>query len=179
VTLHRPSNVDSKGALTAIFDILRLVSEKVELIYPVHPRAKGMLERYGLLEKLTGLNSLSLIDPLGYLDFVRLMKDSRFVLTDSGGIQEESTALGIPCLTMRENTERPVTVTQGTNILVGKDVRRIVRGVTNVLREKFKRGTVPALWDGKASQRIGGIIRNHLADGQNGASVTRWLGAEG
>ena len=163
VTLHRPSNVDSNGSLSEIYDILRLVSEKIKLIYPVHPRTRIMLERYGLLEKLTALTNLRLTDPLGYLDFVRLMKDSRFVLTDSGGIQEETTALGVPCLTMRENTERPVTVTQGTNTLVGKDKRRIARCVTNILRGNFKQGTVPALWDGRASQRIADIIRNHLA----------------
>ena len=164
VTLHRPSNVDSDMSLSEIFDILQLVSEKIKLVYPLHPRTKIMLKRHGLLEKLTALTNLRLTDPLGYLDFVRLMKDSRFVLTDSGGIQEETTALGIPCLTMRGNTERPITVTQGTNILVGKDMRRIVRGVTNVLRGKFKRGTVPALWDGRASQRIAGIIRDQIVD---------------
>lgn len=160
VTLHRPSNVDSNGSLSEIYDILRTVSEKIELVYPLHPRTRIMLERYGLLEKFTTLNNLRLTDPLGYLDFVRLMKDSRFVLTDSGGIQEETTALGIPCLTMRGNTERPVTMTQGTNTLVGKDTRRIARCVATILRGNFKRGTVPGLWDGRASQRIAGIIRS-------------------
>jgi UDP-N-acetylglucosamine 2-epimerase (non-hydrolysing) len=171
VTLHRPSNVDSKESLSAIYDILRLVSEKIELIYPVHPRAQDMLKRYGLLEKLTALANLRLTIPLGYLDFVRLMKTSRFVLTDSGGIQEETTALGIPCLTMRGNTERPVTVKQGTNTLVGKDMPRIVRGVTNVLSGKFKRSIVPALWDGMASGRIAAVIQDQLVDHPVVASV--------
>jgi UDP-N-acetylglucosamine 2-epimerase (non-hydrolysing) len=130
-----------------------------------------MLKRYGLLEKSPAINNLLLTDPLGYLDFVRLMKDSRFALTDSGGIQEETTALGIPCLTMRENTERPVTVTQGTNILVGKDMRRIERCVTNVLKGKFKQGTVPALWDGRASERIVDIISYQLTGCQGRAKT--------
>lgn len=164
VTLHRPANVDSDGSLLEIYDILRIISEKIELIYPLHPRSRSMLKKHGLIEKLTALTNLHLTEPLGYLDFIRLMKDSRFVITDSGGIQEETTALGLPCLTMRENTERPVTVTEGTNTLVGKDMRKIVRGVTNVLRGKFKRGTVPALWDGRASQRIVAIIRDCLPD---------------
>jgi UDP-N-acetylglucosamine 2-epimerase (non-hydrolysing) len=166
VTLHRPANVDSNGSLSEIYDILRLVSEKIALVYPVHPRTRIMLDRYGMLEKLTSLASLCLIDPLGYLDFVRLVKESKFVLTDSGGIQEETTTLGVPCLTMRENTERPVTVTLGTNILVGKDRQKVDKCVTNVLRGKFKWGTVPTLWDGKASQRIAGIIRDRLSDHQ-------------
>lgn len=127
VTLHRPANVDSNGTLSEVYDILRLVSEKIELVYPAHPRTRSMLERFGLLEKWEDLTNLRFIDPLGYLDFVRLMRDSRFLLTDSGGIQEETTALGIPCLTMRENTERPVTVTRGTNTLVGKDKGKIDR----------------------------------------------------
>jgi len=164
VTLHRPSNVDSDTSLSEICDILQLVSEKIKLVYPLHPRTKIMLKKHGLLGKLTVLTNLGLIDPLGYLDFVKLMKESTLVLTDSGGIQEETTALGVPCLTIRENTERPATVTQGTNTLVGKDKQKIARCVTKVLRGKFKRGTVPALWDGKASQRIAGIIMDHLAD---------------
>jgi UDP-N-acetylglucosamine 2-epimerase (non-hydrolysing) len=160
VTLHRPSNVDSDMSLSEICDILQLVSENIKLVYPLHPRTKIMLKKYGLFKKLTALNNLRLIDPLGYLDFVRLMKDSRFVLTDSGGIQEETTALGVPCLTIRENTERPITVTQGTNILVGKDKEKIDRCVTNILKGNVKQGRVPALWDGRASQRIAGIIRD-------------------
>ena len=156
VTLHRPANVDSDGSLLEIYDILRKVCEKIELIYPVHPRTKSMMDRFGLLKKLKELTNLRLIDPLGYLDFVKLMKDSRFVVTDSGGIQEETTALGIPCLTMRCNTERPVTLTQGSNILVGKDKAKIYRCVMKILRENYKLGSVPDLWDGKASQRIVG-----------------------
>jgi UDP-N-acetylglucosamine 2-epimerase (non-hydrolysing) len=173
VTLHRPSNVDSNGSLSAIYDIFRLVSEKIELVYPVHPRTRSMMERFGLLEKLKELTNLRLTDPLGYLDFVRLMKDSRFVLTDSGGIQEETTALGVPCLTMRENTERPCTVKQSTNTLVGMDKQRIARSVPNILKGKFKRGTVPALWDGRASQRIAGIFRDRLAGCSGYQKVTR------
>jgi UDP-N-acetylglucosamine 2-epimerase (non-hydrolysing) len=164
VTLHRPSNVDSNGSLLAIYDILRLVTEKIKLVYSVHPRARSMLERHGLLKKLTSLDNLILTDPLGYLDFVRLMKDSRFVLTDSGGIQEETTALGIPCLTMRENTERPITVTQGTNALVGNDRVKIDRHITNILEGNIKQGRAPDLWDGRASLRIAGVIRDELVD---------------
>jgi UDP-N-acetylglucosamine 2-epimerase (non-hydrolysing) len=164
VTLHRPSNVDSDASLSEICDILQLVSEKIQLVYPPHPRTKIMLKKHGLLGKLTVLTNLRLTEPLGYLDFVKLMNESKFVLTDSGGIQEETTALGVPCLTIRKNTERLVTVTQGTNTLVGKNKRRIDRCVTNILKGNFKQGTVPALWDGKASQRMAGIIRIQLAD---------------
>jgi len=164
VTLHRPANVDSDRSLLEIYDILRIVSEKIELIYPVHPRTRTMLKKHGLIKKLTDLTNLRLTEPLGYLDFVKLMKESRLVLTDSGGIQEETTALGVPCLTIRENTERPATVKHGTNTLVGKDKQKIARCVTNILRENFKQGKVPALWDGTASQRIAGIIRDQIVD---------------
>jgi UDP-N-acetylglucosamine 2-epimerase (non-hydrolysing) len=160
VTLHRPSNVDSDASLSEICDILQLVSENIKLVYPLHPRTKIMLKKHGLLGKLTVLTNLRLTDPLGYLDFVKLMKGSKFVLTDSGGIQEETTALRVPCLTIRENTERPVTVTQGTNTLVGKDKGKIARSLANIMRGTFKRGMVPVLWDGKASQRIAGIVRD-------------------
>jgi UDP-N-acetylglucosamine 2-epimerase (non-hydrolysing) len=132
-----------------------------------------MLKKHGLIEKLTALTNLRLTDPLGYLDFVKLMKESTLVLTDSGGIQEETTALGVPCLTIRENTERPATVKQGTNTLVGKDKQRIDRCVTNILKENFRQGKVPALWDGKASQRIARIIRDHLDNRPSRSKATR------
>jgi len=163
VTLHRPSNVDSDASLSEICGILQLVSDNIKLVYPLHPRTKIMLKKHGMLGKLTALKNLQLTDPLSYLDFVKLMKESRLVLTDSGGIQEETTALRVPCLTMRENTERPITVIQGTNTLVGKDRRKIARCVTNILKGNFKMGTVPPdLWDGRASQRIAGILRTKV-----------------
>lgn len=164
VTLHRPSNVDSDASLSEICDILQLVSENIKLVYPLHPRTKIMLKKHGLLSTLTVLKNLQLTDPLSYLDFVKLMKESRLVLTDSGGIQEETTALGVPCLTIRENTERPVTVTQGTNTLVGKDKKKIDRCVANILKGNVKQHRVPTLWDGRASQRIAGIIVGQLSD---------------
>jgi UDP-N-acetylglucosamine 2-epimerase (non-hydrolysing) len=162
LTLHRPSNVDSKMSLSKIYEILRFISEKLTIVYPIHPRTKKMLETFGLLSTYEGLSGLKMIEPLGYIDFIKLVKDSRFVLTDSGGIQEETTVMKIPCLTMRENTERPVTIRQGTNVLVGTDKARIVTHVKRILTGKSKKSKIPRFWDGKTAGRIVSIIRNAL-----------------
>ena len=150
LTLHRPSNVDSPERLNELLSAVDSVGEQLPVIFPVHPRTEQRLAQAGVLMH----QSLRFIRPLGYLDFLCLLSQARVVLTDSGGIQEETTALGVPCLTLRENTERPVTVTQGTNLLVGTDPARIVRAVRDSLATKRKIGCIPPLWDGHAAERI-------------------------
>ncbi|MEQ8207200.1 MAG: UDP-N-acetylglucosamine 2-epimerase (non-hydrolyzing) [Gammaproteobacteria bacterium] len=160
VTLHRPSNVDSESTLRQIFSALNEISESLPLVFPVHPRTNACMKRHniGVADQIT------LVEPLGYHEFLNLWKDATLVLTDSGGLQEETTALGIPCLTIRENTERPITVTEGTNTLVGTDRTRIVNAALALL----KRDTTvsararPALWDGRASYRILDILAKEL-----------------
>lgn len=150
VTLHRPSNVDDKDILTSIISALNSIAEKLPLIFPVHPRTRANLQKYGL----TVSSSITLTGPLSYMDFLNLWKDSVIIMTDSGGLQEESTSLGIPCLTLRDNTERPVTVEEGTNLLVGTDYENILREALNILNGQGKTGRRPVLWDGFAAERI-------------------------
>jgi UDP-N-acetylglucosamine 2-epimerase (non-hydrolysing) len=154
LTLHRPSNVDSEKSLAEIFGIIEFISQQIKIIYPLHPRTKKMIKRHKFLKQFESLENLLMIDPLGYCDFIKLVKESKFVLTDSGGIQEETTCIKIPCLTIRENTERPVTLKKGTNYLVGRDKQKIARLVRNILKGKTKEGIVPKLWDGKTAHRI-------------------------
>jgi UDP-N-acetylglucosamine 2-epimerase (non-hydrolysing) len=154
-TLHRPSNVDQPEGLRNILLALHDISRNVPVVFPVHPRTRQRLRQLGL-EQLNG--GLRLVDPLGYLDFLALQASAAVVMTDSGGVQEETTFLGVPCLTMRENTERPVTVTVGTNTLIGQDTDRLRGEVARVLRRDGKRGTIPPLWDGRASERIADFI---------------------
>ena len=130
------------------------MSEAIPIVFSVHPRTKGRLESFGLLEKLKAVSGIQLLTPLGYLDFLALTSQSRVIVTDSGGLQEESTALGIPCLTMRENTERPVTVTEGTSTLCGSDAQLLHENLRAVLNGTYKQGKCPELWDGKAAERI-------------------------
>ncbi len=152
VTLHRPSNVDDKQTLSHIIGCLARLSKDVPVIFPVHPRTKTRLESYGLWENVDGLNGMSLIEPLGYHDSICLVENSRFVLTDSGGLQEETTFLNIPCLTLRPNTERPVTITQGTNRLTSLET--LDEDIEYVLNGYSTPGKVPELWDGKTGERI-------------------------
>jgi len=153
VTLHRPSNVDSLPALRESLGILKDVAARLPLIWPVHPRAKLNIERFGLSPLLAGAR-ITLLPPQGYLEMLGLIGQARLVLTDSGGIQEETTALAVPCLTMRDNTERPITVEQGTNTLVGRNRARTLDCVDDILRNGGKRGRTPELWDGHAAERI-------------------------
>jgi UDP-N-acetylglucosamine 2-epimerase (non-hydrolysing) len=155
VTLHRPSNVDNRQILIEIIKALEEISNDVPILFPIHPRTR---EHLRALELEIDRKRLRLVDPVGYLEFLSLQKGAAFVITDSGGIQEETTFLGIPCLTVRENTERPITVELGTNILVGQDVDRLKEEVYRVLDGKGKKGKVPPLWDGKAGERIANII---------------------
>ncbi len=158
VTLHRPSNVDSHENLARILEALITVQEQLPLVFPVHPRTRKMLQTFGLEEKIQSAVNLKLTNPLGYLDFLKLMVHAKLALTDSGGIQEETTVLGVPCITMRENTERPVTVEVGTNIVIGNSPVRIVEECNRILAGNGKKGALPELWDGHAAERIVRIL---------------------
>ena len=162
LTLHRPSNVDDPGVLTRLLDALEVVQRDLPLVFPAHPRTRENLERFGLAERLAGFANLRILEPLGYLDFLRLMASARVVLTDSGGIQEETTILQVPCLTLRENTERPITVEMGTNQIVGQDPERIVSAWRRVEAGPAPSGRVPPLWDGRAAQRIVEVLTGAL-----------------
>ncbi|MEM3658727.1 MAG: UDP-N-acetylglucosamine 2-epimerase (non-hydrolyzing) [Candidatus Hadarchaeum sp.] len=159
LTLHRPSNVDVPDVLAGIIDALEEIQSRLPIIFPAHPRTMRRIQEFGLEGKIARMSNLRVIKPLGYLEFLNLMANARLVLTDSGGIQEETTILGIPCLTLRDNTERPVTILQGTNTLVGTDPGRIVAEAFNVLSGRAKVGRMPELWDGHASERIVGILK--------------------
>jgi UDP-N-acetylglucosamine 2-epimerase (non-hydrolysing) len=156
VTLHRPSNVDDAGMLRSILDTLSSISNDLPVIFPMHPRTRQRISDFGLTVSSNG--NLHVIDPLGYLEFLALENNAHVVITDSGGIQEETTYLRVPCLTVRENTERPVTVETGTNIIVGHNMARLHDEVSAILDGNAKQGKIPPLWDGKASERIANII---------------------
>ncbi|RJG07050.1 UDP-N-acetylglucosamine 2-epimerase (non-hydrolyzing) [Noviherbaspirillum cavernae] len=161
LTLHRPSNVDDAATLRTLLECVREMSVRLPVIFPVHPRTRQMVERFGLARILDAPTILQL-PPVGYLQMLGLMKDARIVLTDSGGLQEETTALGIPCVTLRENTERPITATEGTNTIVGRDPERILAAFDDVMRTGGKRGRIPELWDGNAAKRIALAIQEWL-----------------
>lgn len=158
LTLHRPTNVDDPKKLKKLLGILKKIARIVPVVFPVHPRTKKMLVEHKLEHKF-----LTTVRPQGYLDFLKLMMDAAFVLTDSGGIQEETTVLGVPCLTLRENTERPVTVTKGTNTVVGLDGKKIINTVHAIMKGKPKRGKTPSLWDGHTAERICKALHERLA----------------
>jgi UDP-N-acetylglucosamine 2-epimerase (non-hydrolysing) len=159
LTLHRPSNVDRAPVLGGILSAIDEIQRELPVVFPVHPRTRKRFEEFGLTAKIASMNGLHLCEPLGYLEFLGLTSSAKMVLTDSGGLQEETTVLGIPCLTLRENTERPVTISEGTNVLVGADPRRILSEAHAVLGGRGKGGRVPSLWDGKASERVADVIR--------------------
>jgi UDP-N-acetylglucosamine 2-epimerase (non-hydrolysing) len=154
MTLHRPSNVDDRGTLSGILDALKQVGERLPIVFPIHPRTRDRIKEFGLLERVRKQSSLLLTEPLGYLDFLHLYSNSRLVLTDSGGLQEETTVLGIPCLTLRRNTERPITVTEGTNRVVGSDPNTIIREAIAALERPAGAHQIPELWDGRTAARI-------------------------
>jgi UDP-N-acetylglucosamine 2-epimerase (non-hydrolysing) len=161
-TLHRPANVDARETLLATLDALSAIAARMPLVFPVHPRTVARARDLGLVDRLQKTPGLRTIDPLGHHDFVTLMASARLVATDSGGIQEETTALGIPCLTMRGGTERPVTVDEGTNIVVGLDVAKIGREVDAIVDGRGKRGRIPEGWDGKTGERIADALVRFL-----------------
>ena len=165
LTLHRPSNVDDGAQLAALLDALGQLSRQLPLLFPIHPRTQAALRLAGLQDRLAQL-PLVCLPPLGYLEMLGLMQGARLVLTDSGGIQEESTALGVPCLTLRDNTERPVTVSDGTNTLAGTHPPTILALARAILETGGKRGRLPPLWDGHAAARIA-------------AAIVPWLAAHG
>ena len=161
VTLHRPSNVDEPEVLGRLLETLTEISRRVPLIFPVHPRTRARMQAFGL-ERQLPRNSVLQTPPLGYLELLGLMAKARLVLSDSGGIQEETTALGVPCITLRDNTERPITVEQGTNTVVGTDPAAIHATVDDILATGGKRGRVPELWDGRAAERIADLMLSRL-----------------
>jgi UDP-N-acetylglucosamine 2-epimerase (non-hydrolysing) len=162
VTLHRPVNVDNKQNLEKILEVFERIAERSKIVFPVHPRTRKMMEQFGLGKRLSEIKNLLLTEPIGYLDFLCLMDNAALILTDSGGIQEESTFLRVPCLTLRENTERPVTVEIGSNQIMGLNVEKIIGKGMDVFDGKPKIGMVPELWDGKAAERIAKILVNSL-----------------
>jgi len=162
VTMHRPSNVDDPASLGSLLDILARVGERLPLVWPMHPRTRANIDRLGMAQRLASIR-MACLPPQGYLEMVGLLSGARLVLTDSGGVQEETTALGVPCLTMRPNTERPITVEQGTNTLVPRDAAVVLRLVGDVLASGGKRGRTPELWDGHAAGRIADHLAGWLA----------------
>jgi UDP-N-acetylglucosamine 2-epimerase (non-hydrolysing) len=156
VTLHRPSNVDEPEMLSEIMVTLNEISQDLPVIFPVHPRTRKRISDFGL--QISDNGRLNLSGPMRYLNFLSLQKNATVVITDSGGIQEETTSLDVPCLTVRQNTERPITVEMGTNIVVGQDMKRLKSEVHNILDGKGKKGRMPPSWDGKASERIADIV---------------------
>ncbi|MCC7498581.1 MAG: UDP-N-acetylglucosamine 2-epimerase (non-hydrolyzing) [Bryobacterales bacterium] len=157
-TLHRPSNVDSPETLAPLIGVLRQASRRMPVVFPAHPRTRQRMEAAGIRQ-----DGLLLVPPLGYLDFLRLMDQARLMLTDSGGIQEETTILGVPCLTLRENTERPVTIEQGTNRLVGTDPATIGAAIEETLARDLPASNTPELWDGRAAARIADVLERVMA----------------
>ncbi len=154
VTLHRPSNVDDPNSLAELLNVLAEIAGEMPFIFPVHPRTQGRIKEFGLQPTIDAAPNLRLLEPLGYLDFLCLTSRAKVIVTDSGGLQEESTALGVPCLTLRTNTERPITCDEGTGTLIGNSADQLRELLTQVLRGNYKLGKCPALWDGKAAVRI-------------------------
>jgi UDP-N-acetylglucosamine 2-epimerase (non-hydrolysing) len=156
-TLHRPSNVDSRTAAANTVRALALLSARIPVVLPLHPRTRARWEEFGLLDEISRLD-VRVLPPLGYLEFLALMSDAALVLTDSGGIQEETTVLGVPCLTFRANTERPITITHGTNKLVGCSPEVVAEATDDILAGRVGTSPRPEMWDGQAAQRIVGVL---------------------
>jgi UDP-N-acetylglucosamine 2-epimerase (non-hydrolysing) len=162
LTLHRPVNVDNPDVLTRLVDTLAQVADQLPLVWPLHPRVARRLSEFGLLPRLKAVPGLLAVEPLGYLDFLSLLTQAKMVLTDSGGIQTETSVLGVPCLTLRENTEWPVTLSEGTNTLVGTDSRRILHETQRILDGESKAGRVPERWDGQTARRIVNVLLEQI-----------------
>ncbi|MBI1935168.1 UDP-N-acetylglucosamine 2-epimerase (non-hydrolyzing) [Candidatus Woesearchaeota archaeon] len=154
LTLHRPSNVDDQKSLERTLGILEPLLQKIKIVFPVHPRTLKSLKRYNLLSRISSKKNMVLTGPLGYLDFLHLMANAKLVITDSGGIQEETTVLGVPCITLRKNTERPVTCKQGTNVLVSAEKNEVVDAASRIISGQKPTARIPKFWDGKAAGRI-------------------------
>ena len=162
LTLHRPSNVDDEGIFAGIISALEVIGKEIQIVFPMHPRTEKMAKQFSLYERIASIPKIKITGPVGYLDFVALMSNSKLVLTDSGGLQEETTALGIPCITLRENTERPITVTEGTNTIVGCDPELIKSTALDALTTGGKSGRIPEMWDGKTAHRIADVLINYI-----------------
>jgi UDP-N-acetylglucosamine 2-epimerase (non-hydrolysing) len=162
-TLHRPSNVDDSERLARLVQVLSRIAQQLPVVFPVHPRTRARLQAAQISEAALQQNGLFLSEPLGYLEFLQLQDAAKLVITDSGGVQEETTALGVPCLTVRDNTERPITISEGTNKLVGSNPDVLPAEVDAILAGRGKIGGIPALWDGKAGQRAADAIRQFLS----------------
>jgi UDP-N-acetylglucosamine 2-epimerase (non-hydrolysing) len=155
VTLHRPSNVDERESLEKIVTVLRELAKEIQVVFPIHPRTAARIESLGL-----DTGEIALCGPLGYLEFLWLQQNAKMVLTDSGGVQEETTYLGVPCLTLRENTERPITVTEGSNVLIGNDFDLLSSEIAKILSNTFKSGKIPDKWDGNAGERTAKVLED-------------------
>lgn len=159
LTLHRPSNVDNKKTLENILVAINYIQTKIPVVFSVHPRTINNIEKMGLKHRITSMKNLILTPPLGYYDFGKLISNSSFILTDSGGIQEETTVYKIPCITIRENTERPITIEEGSNELAGTSSEKIIELVNMFLDGNWKKSTIPKYWDGKTAERIVDFIK--------------------
>ena len=162
MTVHRPANVDRYEDAVEFLDVVEPVQSRLPVVLPVHPRTRVMLQRHGLGDRIQGMTSLHMVEPLGYSEFLYVMDRARLVLTDSGGVQEETTVLGVPCLTLRDNTERAITIHEGTNRLTGMRPAAVVRAVDEILRNGSVAHRVPPLWDGHAAERIVEIVLRRL-----------------
>jgi len=155
MTMHRPANVDTEKGLQSILELIELSGKDTKIIFPIHPRTRAHMGKFGLADRLDQAKNLIMTEPLGYLEFIQLMSNATAILTDSGGIQEETTYLGVPCLTFRDSTERPITVSLGTNQLLSDlDPKKTYAALQEILAGKVKKGSIPPLWDGKAAERI-------------------------
>jgi UDP-N-acetylglucosamine 2-epimerase (non-hydrolysing) len=173
ITLHRPSNVDTPDSLRPLMRSIHKISSKIPLIFPLHPRTKNNLKRFDILQAVGQKGNIIYTEPLGYLEFLNLLINAALVLTDSGGIQEEATFLNVPCITLRHNTERPVTVAMGTNYLVGTDPNKIEQTAFAIIDGNRKSCTIPPLWDGMASERIMDILSESISSDLGQCNVPR------
>jgi UDP-N-acetylglucosamine 2-epimerase (non-hydrolysing) len=163
ITLHRPANVDNRESLEGLIEALEYIQNDLTVVFPAHPRTRAKIEEFGMGNRLAAMSNLRILDPIGYLDFLKLIASARLVLTDSGGIQEETTILKVPCLTLRENTERPVTLEVGSNRLVGIDPSKIIAAYREITAGGAADSEIPPLWDGRAAERIVEVLQREFS----------------